>query len=101
IGAGFVHVLLYLALFTIVISGYLISTADGKPITVFGWFSVPAFISDAAIQADTAGVIHLWVAWGVVVVSILHGLMAIKHHFIDKDATLLRMLGKTSIHSGV
>ncbi|MEX0533828.1 cytochrome b [Raoultella terrigena] len=101
LGAGFVHALLYLALFTIVISGYLISTADGKPITVFGWFSVPAFISDAAIQADTAGVIHLWVAWGVVVVSILHGLMAIKHHFIDKDATLLRMLGKTSIHSGV
>ncbi|MEF3090289.1 cytochrome B [Enterobacter sp. 10-1] len=101
VAAGFAHSLLYLALFTIVISGYLISTADGKSITVFDWFSVPAIVSDAAIQADIAGVLHLWVAWGVVIVSILHGLIAFKHHFIDKDETLLRMLGKTSSHPEV
>lgn len=36
------HLALYLLLFAIGISGYLISTADGKPISVFGWFDVPA-----------------------------------------------------------
>lgn len=35
------HLALYLLLFAIGISGYLISTADGKPISVFGWFDVP------------------------------------------------------------
>lgn len=44
------------------ISGYLISTADGKPISVFGWFDVPATLADAGAQADLAGSLHLWLA---------------------------------------
>ena len=56
------HIALYALLFAILISGYLISTADGKPISVFGLFEVPATLSDAGVQADTAGVVHLWLA---------------------------------------
>jgi len=100
IGAAAVHLALYLLLFGIIISGYLISTADGRPISVFGLFEVPATLADAGSQADLAGTIHLWLAWSVVVLSVLHGLAAIKHHFIDKDATLTRMLGKSSSDSG-
>lgn len=94
------HIALYALLFAILISGYLISTADGKPISVFGLFDVPATLSDAAVQADTAGVIHLWLAWSVVILSVLHGLAALKHHLIDKDDTLKRMLGRSSSDSG-
>ncbi|MDY0920684.1 cytochrome b [Leclercia sp. 29361] len=94
------HIALYALLFAILISGYLISTADGKPISVFGLFDVPALLADAGAQADLAGTIHLWLAWGVVILSVLHGLAAFKHHFIDKDATLTRMLGKASPDSG-
>src|SRR5690606_11635917 len=36
--AALVHGLLYLLLFVIVVSGYLISTAKGQGISVFGWF---------------------------------------------------------------
>lgn len=42
IAAAMGHLALYLLLFSIVISGYLISTADGKAISVFGWFDIPA-----------------------------------------------------------
>ena len=94
------HIALYALLFAILISGYLISTADGKPISVFGLFEVPATLSDAGVQADTAGVVHLWLAWSVVILSVLHGLAALKHHFIDKDDTLKRMLGRSSVDSG-
>ncbi|WP_435954265.1 cytochrome b [Dryocola sp. BD626] len=90
------HLLLYVLLFAILLSGYLISTADGKPVSVFGLFDVPATLSDFGAQADLAGTLHLWLAWGVVVLSVLHGLAALKHHFIDKDVTLKRMLGKPS-----
>lgn len=100
LGAAVAHLALYLLLFGIVISGYLISTADGKPISVFGLFEVPATLADAGSQADLAGSIHLWLAWSVVILSVLHGLAALKHHFIDKDATLTRMLGKSSSDSG-
>ncbi|WP_318378445.1 cytochrome b [Enterobacter sp.] len=100
LGAIAGHIALYALLFAIVISGYLISTADGKPISVFGLFDVPATLADAGAQADLAGDLHLWLAWSVVILSVLHGLAALKHHFIDKDDTLKRMLGKSSPDSG-
>jgi cytochrome b561 len=37
------------------IAGYLISTADGVGIPVFGLFEVPALISDLPDQADVPG----------------------------------------------
>ncbi|WP_016712404.1 cytochrome b [Pseudomonas monteilii] len=88
------HLALYLGLFAVMAAGYLISTADGVGIPVFGLFEVPALISDLPDQADVAGVIHLWLAWGLVIFAVLHALAALKHHFIDRDATLTRMLGR-------
>lgn len=93
ISAVVAHWLLYSLLIAILFSGYLISTADGKPISVFGWFSLPALLTGAGEQADLAGDIHLWLAWSIVILSGLHGLAALKHHFIDRDITLKRMLG--------
>lgn len=88
-----VQLLIYIILFSILISGYLISTADGQAISVFGWFEVPALFTGAAEQADTAGEIHLYLAWAVVLLSVLHAFAALKHHFFDGDITLKRMLG--------
>ncbi|CAO97103.1 cytochrome b [Erwinia tasmaniensis] len=92
-GAVIAHLLLYGLLFAILISGYLISTAEGKPVDVFGVLPVPALFTGLGEQADLAGNIHLWLAWSVVILSVLHGLAALKHHFIDRDITLKRMLG--------
>ncbi|MDQ3204486.1 MAG: cytochrome b [Pseudomonadota bacterium] len=94
LGAKFGHVFLYLSLFAVMIAGYLISTADGVGIPVFGWFEVPALVSGLPDQADTAGLIHFYLAWVLVIFSGLHALAALKHHFIDRDATLTRMLGR-------
>ncbi|KAA0978326.1 cytochrome b [Pseudomonas sp. ANT_H12B] len=94
IGAKFGHSFLYLSLFAVMITGYLISTADGVGIPVFGLFEVPALVSGLPDQADTAGVIHFYLAWALVIFSGLHALAALKHHFIDRDATLTRMLGR-------
>ncbi|SDR68911.1 cytochrome b561 [Halopseudomonas xinjiangensis] len=91
--AGAVHALLYVLLFTIVASGYLISTAKGQPVSVFGWFEVPALITDLPEQADRAGAVHYWLAIGVLIMASVHALGALKHHFIDRDDTLRRMLG--------
>jgi cytochrome b561 len=87
------HALLYLLLLATTISGYLISTADGRPVDVFGLFDVPAVLSGLPGQADVAGEIHLVLAIITVTLAGLHALAALKHHFIDHDRTLLRMLG--------
>ena len=88
------HGVLYLGLFGVMISGYLISTADGRGIEVFGLFSVPATLTGISQQEDIAGAIHEYLAWGLVIFAGLHGLAALKHHFIDRDSTLLRMFGR-------
>ena len=88
------HGALYLGLFAVMISGYLISTADGRSISVFGWFEVPALITSIPKQEDLAGLIHEYFAWGLVIFSGLHALAALKHHFIDRDPTLKRMFGR-------
>jgi len=88
------HGLLYLGLFVLMIAGYLISTADGRPIEVFGWFQVPALISGLPGQEDVAGEVHELLAWALVGLAVVHALAALKHHFVDRDATLLRMLGR-------
>jgi cytochrome b561 len=88
------HAALYVGLFAVMISGYLISTADGRPINVFGLFEVPATLTSIPDQADVAGWVHEYLAWGLVIFGGLHGLAALKHHFIDRDSTLTRMLGR-------
>jgi len=92
--ATVVHKLLYVLLFSIMISGYLISTADGSAIELFNWIKIPASISNIEHQEDIAGIIHFYLAITLVIVAGIHALGAIKHHFIDKDITLMRMFGK-------
>ncbi|WP_439135878.1 cytochrome b [Pseudomaricurvus sp.] len=86
------HVLLYILIFSILVTGYLIPTADGRGIDVFNWFTVPSVGSFFDNQEDVAGDIHYWSAWAVIALASLHTIAAIKHHVLDKDATLKRML---------
>jgi cytochrome b561 len=88
------HLLLYLLLFTIMVSGYLISTADNRAIEVFGWFDVPATITSLPNQEDIAGWVHLILASTLIGLVVLHAAAALKHHFIDRDRTLKRIFGR-------
>ncbi|GAA0364847.1 cytochrome b [Bowmanella denitrificans] len=86
------HGVLYVLLLAIFTSGYLISTADGRAIDVFNWFAVPGFGEWITNQEDIAGEIHEWLAWLLIGLVTLHAVAAVKHHVIDKDKTLTRML---------
>lgn len=88
------HHLLYLCLLAVLVSGYLISTADGRGIDVFNWFTVPALFEPFANQADIAGDVHEVAAWGLVGLIALHVAGAVKHHVVDKDRTLMRIFGR-------
>lgn len=90
--ASTVHTLLYLLVFVIIATGYLIPTADGRCIEVFNWFTVPSIGTLLEDQEDVAGDVHYWLAIILIGLAILHALAAIKHHLLDKDATLKRML---------
>ncbi|HHH35998.1 MAG TPA: cytochrome b [Gammaproteobacteria bacterium] len=90
--AVWVHRLFYLLIAATVISGYLITTADGHALPVFDWFEIPATLYGFDNQEDIAGVAHDWLANMLMGLALLHSLAALKHHFIDRDPTLRRML---------
>ncbi|MEE4204415.1 MAG: cytochrome b [Halieaceae bacterium] len=90
--ASLVHNGLYALMIVLMLAGYLISTADGSAIAVFGLFEVPALISDLPNQEDVAGEVHEWLAWLLISVVVLHAGAALKHQLIDRDDTLARMI---------
>ncbi len=87
------HMLLYVLIFVAMVSGYLISTADGSSISVFDWFEVPSVTGQVKGLEDTAGAVHYWSTWAIVALAAVHAAGALKHHLIDRDQTLRRMLG--------
>ncbi|GGY75529.1 cytochrome b [Marinobacter zhanjiangensis] len=92
LSARVAHVFLYLLMLTAMTSGYLISTADGSGVRVFDWFEVPSVTGRIERMEDIAGDVHYWATWALVGLAALHGLAAIKHHMVDRDDTLRRIL---------
>ena len=86
------HIALYVLVLLVMVSGYLISTADGSGISVFGWFEVPALVYDFPNQASLAGNVHWYSALALMIISAGHALAAFKHHWLDRHSTLVRML---------
>lgn len=89
--ATLTHRAFYGLLFVQMIAGYLISSVDGRAIEVFGLFSVPSVYQNKGLE-DVAGDVHELFALIILVLAAGHALAAIKHHFIDRDDTLIRML---------
>ena len=88
-----VHIAMHTLLIAVVSIGYLLSTAEGDGISVFNWFEVPALSAIVDQQESFSSFWHYWLAWTLIGFASLHAIGALKHHFIDKDETLRRMLG--------
>ncbi len=91
--ASATHYLFYLLVFIMVVSGYLVSTAKGQGVGVFGLFEIPALFSDSDDGGELAGDIHKWLGLGFILLVAMHAMAALVHHFKYKDRTLKRMLG--------
>ncbi len=96
IAARLAHLGLSGLIAVILVTGYLIPTAKGMGISVFGWFEVPATITNIPEQEYVTGLIHKYLSYAIIGLALLHAAAALKHHFINKDDTLRRMLGRVS-----
>lgn len=95
--SNFSHTLLYLLLFSLPITGWLMSSASAYTVSWFNLFALPDFINPDEQAADLLATIHTRLADALMVIAALHIGAAIKHHFIDKDTVLIRMLSKGSL----
>lgn len=87
-----VHAFLYLSLFLMPLSGWVMSSAKGYSVSVFNLFTLPDFVPRSDSLAEAAEEVHEIAAYTLIAIVVLHAAGAIKHHVIDKDSTLRRML---------
>lgn len=90
-GAKSVHWAFYVLMFAMPISGWLVTSAAGFPVSFFGWFVIPNLIGPSEEMRSFFSEIHEWLAYGLIAIIFLHTGAALKHHFIDKDDILRRM----------
>ena len=85
------HLGLYLLFFAVPLAGWAYSSAAGFPIVPFGLFQLPDFVPVSEGLADFLKPVHKYAAYGLAGLVVLHVAGALKHHFIDRDALLMRM----------
>ena len=90
--AHLTHLLLYLLFFAVPLAGWAYSSAAGFPIVWFGLLPLPDFVPKDKGLAELLKQAHELLAWGLALLVVAHLAAALKHHFIEKDGLLLRIL---------
>ena len=95
------HGLLYVLLLAIPISGYLFSSAAGVSVKYFNLIPLPDLISKDRELAQALKTVHLTLNYTLLAVVVAHIAAALKHHFIDRDDVLTRMLPAVKPKPGI
>jgi cytochrome b561 len=86
------HVLLYVLIFAMPFSGWLMSSARNFPVSWFGVFQFPDLVAPDKRLYELMHDLHEALFAALIVVALMHVAGALKHHFIDKNEVLRRML---------
>lgn len=86
------HALLYVLFFAAPLSGWLFSSAGGFQTVYFGVIPLPDLLGKNRELADTLKGVHRAITWSLGAVVFVHAAAAIKHHIIDRNDILTRML---------
>lgn len=90
--ARIAHGSLYILMFAMPITGWVINSAADFPLKWFGLFSVPPLVApDKGVQ-DTAEAVHLILFWTLLGLVVLHAAAAVYHHRQRRNNVLTRML---------
>jgi cytochrome b561 len=90
--AAATHVLLYVLVLVIPITGWLFSSASGFPVVYFGVLQLPDLVGKDKGLAELFQSVHAALNYVLMAIVTVHILAALKHHLIDRDTVLHRML---------
>ena len=90
------HWLLYVLLFVMPLSGWLMSSASAYSVSWFNLFMLPDLVAPNGNLKDLMLLLHHWLANGLFALALLHVAAALKHHFWDKDDVMRRMSSVTA-----
>jgi cytochrome b561 len=91
--AGALHLLLYLFILVIPLTGWLYSSAAGVPTVPFGIsaLQLPDLLERNKELAGSLRFLHMTLNYSLAALVTLHVAAALKHQFVDRDGLLNRM----------
>jgi len=90
--AKLTHFALYAAMLLMPLSGWLMQSADGRTVSVFGLFNLPHLV-DANIKTYAFfREFHALMAWLLIITIVTHVLAALYHGLVRQDRVLASML---------
>ena len=86
------HILLYILIVVIPLTGWLYSSASGVPTVYLRVVPLPDLLAKDAALAELLKFIHILLNYTMLALVTIHSLAALKHHLLDRDDVLARML---------
>lgn len=86
------HLLLYLLMLILPLSGWLMSSAKGVPTVYFGVLPIRDLVAKDKQLGEDLEEIHEWLAYVLAILVAIHIAAALKHQFVDRDGLIGRML---------
>jgi len=90
--ARITHTGLYVLVIALPLTGWIMSSARGFPVSWFNLFQLPNLVGRSAALYHAMVRTHVLLAIALGLILVLHIAAALKHHFVLKDDTLRRML---------
>ncbi len=87
-----VQELIYVIIIILPLVGFVQTQAYGFPVTYFNLFTFPKLFEKSDALEQAMHNVHETLGWTLAVLLVVHTAAAVKHHVIDKDETLKRML---------
>ncbi len=91
-----VHLALLGLIVALPLSGWAMLSVGGHPIGWFGLVTLPPLLAPDPALRHLTHQLHETLAYGVLGLVVVHVAAALKHHLVDRDGTLRRMLGTAS-----
>ncbi|OYD60490.1 UNVERIFIED_ORG: cytochrome b561 [Burkholderia sp. CF145] len=91
-GANVVHGLLYVLMLAIPLTGYFYSSASGIQVVYLGIVPLPVIVGPNEALKVFSRICHVSLNYVLLTLVVLHVSAAIKHHLVDHDGLLMRML---------
>jgi cytochrome b561 len=86
------HVALYVLLLVIPVSGWLYSSSTGVQVVYLGLFPLPDLVPKDKALAAVLRACHVTLNFTLLGLVCVHVAGALRHHFVDRDTVLWRML---------
>jgi cytochrome b561 len=86
------HWLIYAAFFVVPLSGWTMSSAEGRPVSVFGLLTLPDLVAKDKVLGEQLGEVHELAAYTLLGLIVVHIGAALFHFIVKRDEVLARML---------